>query len=153
MRHLAASMFVFALFAVACGSDENGSSTTDEGGVTTQDAAYAAPNPSGKLHGEACTTNEECAFLTCYKSPFVSKSEFGFCTKDCTGGAGNMSVCSAENTDSIKFSCLRLPNDAEAMENFCVRVCSSVDECYALGNGYDACSMTDHIAQKYCHVE
>jgi len=135
---------VFGMF-LSCSDD----ATTSDG----EDAYYAIPNPSGKLHGEECQTDDECAFLKCYKSPFVTQSQFGICTKDCTSGSGNMTVCSAENTETTKYSCLRLGSGAEGMENFCVLQCASVDECTGAASGYNACSMTDHIAQKYCHVE
>jgi len=128
------------LLAASCSSD---SSYGCPGGFDAQ--AYQAPNPSGKFHGEPCTSNSDCSHGVCYTSPNIGKT-LKFCTKDCSSCPQN--DCSL---DGDQFTCIRLSAYlGETMSSFCGLLCNSLSDCPA---GYTNCSIPTGSARKICNVQ
>lgn len=125
------------LLAVACSGDDGEFGECPHGAVTIR-------NEGGKAHGEPCTDPSECLYGYCYKSPTVTKEQFGFCTKPCDCGEG--SSCSDDGPD---FTCGRFSSAVEDRPSVCVRACTSVADCPA---GYTACTAAVGVT-KFCVVE
>ena len=141
MRNVTRMLIAVAATLAACSSDAGGG-----------DVPYAAPNPTGKAHGSPCTTNEECLFNTCYKAKTVTGGVWGICTKDCTSG-GPESECDRDNTSTGQFTCLRVSSSSgESLMNYCVAVCTSVEQCTAIDARYTGCNYP-FGATKFCLVE
>jgi hypothetical protein len=129
-RLLLASLIALPLMACSEG-EELGECSPDT-------AEYVAPNPGGKVHGAACTTDAECAYERCYKSPTLT-GDVGICTKDCGG-------CNACTLDGEGYTCVRFSPYDEDLPTFCVPVCSSDGDCAAPL----VCRTGDGTAQRVC---
>ena len=122
------------LLGLAGCSGDDDSGTCPHGPITVK-------NANGKLHSELCDQDSECRYGYCYKSPSVTKGQFGICTKPCDCGEG--SLCS---DDGEAYTCARFSPSQEPMVSFCVRECDADAECPA---PYTGCTNLVGV-RKFC---
>lgn len=132
------------VFNGCLGDDSNSSS---DGFNNTSSTDVNITNPTGLLHGEACTSDGECKFGTCLKSGGVAS--FGYCTKDCTANVN--SACGNDDKTSTAYptntyACLRKKTSQSSVNplQHCAVRCATDQECVALG--YTKCLGLDSDA-------
>jgi len=93
--------------------------------------------PGGALHGQPCTSAEDCLYGRCHLSPSVGGLKF--CTKPCDCGPG--SSCQDEDGAGRSYICQRfseVESELETMSAFCTQACDAVADC---PDGYDDCAV------------
>ena len=143
-------IFVTLGLIAACSSD----GTLSGNDVTGADMGPDYIQKTGLLHGEACTSNNECEYGICYNSPNITSSEFRICTKDCTKSEHD-AACNIDNTDTVTYTCIKWGtyHPEEKLTGFCVPTCNTVDECKAIDSHYNACEMPGTGVYKVCRCK
>ena len=124
---------VFAFFAFGCSSTIGQEGLSGDCTITN-----TITNLSGKLHGEPCTTNEECMYGLCHHSDAIaSDPNIKFCTKRCDCGPN--STCTDEDGPNEHFVCQKYSltfNPTEKFLSICSLFCKVLSDCPA---PYDDC--------------
>lgn len=136
----------------------------DPGTTTTEDCVRSAvkTNPTGKRHGERCTTNEECMYGMCYTSSSVTGLGFGICTKNCSCG-DDTTMCNVDDPPEgdpkfgFHYNCYRpavhTSDAVDTMTGYCVPECTGTnaltDWCADHDAAYTACE-TPYGVRKVC---
>lgn len=85
--------------------------------------------PTGKLHGEACTTSAECKYGICSKTTLqAAGSGAGVCVKQCNCGVGSQCTDDNDASRSAEFTCIFAPSGGKKE---CARFCKTDAECGA----------------------
>ena len=170
MRQIGLFIVLMAFVVMGCGSSSDGSggggggggNTTDlgggGGGNTGQDG-YVRPDPgpgpkdvpeTGRLHGWACTKDDQCRYGTCYDAPNITHGAFKICTKDCNEPSNGS--CYNDDTDTVHFTSLRWGtfHPEETIHCYCVPKCETVSDCKQIDPRYNACQRTYTGTWKVC---
>lgn len=148
-----------AAMVLGCSSIGGGGSSGPGFEVTGCDLSFKSTNSGGKLLGEQCTENSECAYNECMKvgqfGNYVN-TQFGFCTRGCDCENDKSSQLSAEEKQS--YVCVYPTSDSThssnqaAQHHHVVLVCSNDADCEAMG--WTTCrNLTTGGLAKVCHAE
>lgn len=136
---LAFATAALALSAYAgCDSDGSG---PNGGPLTNCDFNYVLGDANLKGYGEACSSNNECAYGVCLTpgtAGNITNNQFGFCTRGCDCDNATASQLTAD--EKIEYSCVYVTGFQGAKRHV-VPKCSNSADCTDIAPGWSECGI------------
>ena len=157
----ALTLLAAAGLMLSCDSDPfGGEDDAGSGGTWCNDSTCCdfpfGNETAGKVIGERCTADSECAFGKCYlptEPGNQTNDVFGFCTRGCDCEASEEAKLTPEEKNI--YICY-YPTDGQGtfkqMHHVVLR-CDVLDECTAVDSGYNLCSVPKQgTSMKVCQA-